>query len=80
MRGAPAPAHSLGCAIVAHWSGEASGAMLVSLADVDDETRTPPETRSFAPMPMTPLGYPAIVVASVDDPYVTEERSRAGRL
>ncbi|MBA2504922.1 MAG: alpha/beta hydrolase [Thermoleophilaceae bacterium] len=70
-------AHSLGCAVVAHWGGVASGALLVSPADVDDEAHTPPETRSFAPMPMKPLGYPAIVVASKDDPFVTEERARA---
>jgi len=70
-------AHSLGCALVAHWGGEASGALLVSPADVDDEARTPPETRSFAPMPMKPLGYPAAVLASTNDPYVAEDRAVA---
>nr|MBA3301290.1 alpha/beta hydrolase [Thermoleophilaceae bacterium] len=63
--------------VVAHWGGVARGALLVSPADVDDEARTPPDTRSFQPMPMKPLGYPAIVVASTNDEFVTEERARA---
>ena len=53
-------AHSLGCALVAHLASRPiaariAAALLVAPADVDSPDRTPPETRSFAPMPMEPL-------------------------
>jgi uncharacterized protein len=82
---APGPvvlvAHSLGCALVAHLASRPSAqriaaALLVAPADVDSPERTPPETRSFAPMPTTPLPFPSTVVASEDDPYVTLARAR----
>ena len=48
-------AHSLSCALVAHWSVQQNhaiaGAMLVAPADVDSDAHTPPETRAFRPMP-----------------------------
>ena len=75
-------AHSLGCALVAHLASRPSAeriaaALLVAPADVDSPERTPSETRSFAPMPSAPLPFPATVVASEDDPYVTLARARA---
>jgi predicted alpha/beta hydrolase family esterase len=75
-------AHSLGCALVAHLAtrpiaARVVAALLVAPADVDSPERTPPETRSFAPMPMAPLPFPATVVASDDDPYVTMARGQA---
>ena len=75
-------AHSLGCALVAHLASRPiaariAAALLVAPADVDSAERTPPETRSFAPMPMAPLPFPATVVASQDDPYVTLARAQA---
>jgi predicted alpha/beta hydrolase family esterase len=75
-------AHSLGCALVAHLASRPSAqriaaALLVAPADVDSPERTPPETRSFAPMPTLALPFPATVVASEDDPYVTLTRARA---
>jgi predicted alpha/beta hydrolase family esterase len=75
-------AHSLGCALVAHLAtrpiaARVVAALLVAPADVDSPERTPPETRSFAPMPMAPLPFPATVVASDDDPYVTLARGQA---
>ena len=75
-------AHSLGCALVAHLASRPSAAriaaaLLVAPADVDSPDRTPPETRSFAPMPLVPLPFPATVVASDDDPYVTLARAQA---
>jgi predicted alpha/beta hydrolase family esterase len=82
---APGPAlvvaHSLGCALVAHWAaagatGPVAGALLVAPADVDARDRTPPETRCFAPMPLAPLPFAATVVASRDDPFVALERAR----
>src|SRR4051812_44066434 len=64
-------AHSLACALVAHrarrGAGAIRGALLVAPADVDTPERTPPETRSFAPMPLQPLPFPALVVASQND-------------
>ncbi len=74
-------AHSLGCALVAHLAlrpiaARIVAALLVAPADVDSPARTPAETRSFAPMPMTPLPFPATVVASGDDPYVSLARAR----
>jgi uncharacterized protein len=74
-------AHSLGCALVAHAAARLSAAtvaaaLLVAPADVDSPAHTPPETRDFAPLPLRPLPFPANVVASRDDPYVTLARAR----
>jgi predicted alpha/beta hydrolase family esterase len=77
-------AHSLACALVAHAvprfpaliAGAVRGALLVSPADVDSPAHTPPETRGFAPMPRSRLPFPATVIASSDDPYVTLTRAR----
>jgi predicted alpha/beta hydrolase family esterase len=73
-------AHSLGCALVAHaakrgLAGKVAGALLVAPADVDDAEHTPEVTRSFAPLPAKPLGFPATVVASRDDPFMAFERA-----
>lgn len=75
-------AHSLGCALVAQWAtsrpaGHVKGALLVAPADVDSEMHTPDEVRSFAPMPMSALPFPTIVVASRTDPYVRFVRAEA---
>lgn len=80
----PAPpvlvAHSLACALVAHWAASAArplrGALLVAPADVDSETHTPPEVRGFAPMPLVPIPAPCIVAASSNDPFVDPARAR----
>jgi len=74
-------AHSLACALVAHWAAAAgtdrvAAALLVAPADVDSAAHTPPETRSFAPMPLTALPFASLVVASATDPYVALERAR----
>ena len=74
-------AHSLGCALVAHWWSRGTperilGALLVAPADVESPEHTPPETRPFAPLPLSPLPFPATVVASRNDPYVPLERAR----
>jgi uncharacterized protein len=75
-------AHSLGCALLAHAARRSPAlpvraALLVAPADVDSPAHMPPETRSFAPMPLARLPFPATVIASRDDPYVTLERARA---
>ena len=66
---------------VAHWArrrprGALIGALLVAPADVDSELHTPPEVRGFAPLPLEPLPFPAIVVASRTDPYVAFSRAQ----
>ncbi len=72
-------AHSLACALVAHWAARHErpihGALLVSPSDVDSPAHTPPEVRSFSPMPLRQLPWPSIVVASADDPFVDPARA-----
>lgn len=74
-------AHSLGCATVAHWARNArssmKAAMLVAPADVDSDAHVPPPARRFAPMPMSALPFPSMVVASTNDPYADIARSEA---
>jgi predicted alpha/beta hydrolase family esterase len=74
-------AHSLACALVAHWAARASapvkGALLVAPADVDSPLHTPDEVRSFSPIPLARLPFPSIVVAGSDDPFVTPARAAA---
>jgi predicted alpha/beta hydrolase family esterase len=75
-------AHSLGCALVAHaaarpLAARVRAAFLVAPADVDRPLCTPVETRVFAPLPQSPLPFPATVVASANDPYVSLARARA---
>jgi uncharacterized protein len=73
-------AHSLGSVLVAHWARHASpqkvlGALLVAPADVDSPQHTPACARGFAPIPLTPLPFPSMVVASRNDPYADFERA-----
>lgn len=80
-KGAPIlVAHSLGCLLAVHWAGSRSplkvaGAFLVAPSDVEAPSY-PAELNGWAPMPMQPLPFPSLVVASSDDPYVTLERAR----
>lgn len=76
-------AHSLGCLAVAWWAAltepseqaHVVSALLVAPPDVEDAGAKPVVQR-FAPAPRTTFRFPAIVVASSDDPYATIERSR----
>lgn len=72
-------AHSLGVALVNHWAGHApgrvKGALLVAPADVDSKDH-PPEAQRFGPMPLAPLPFPSIVVASENDPFMSSGRAR----
>ncbi|HIJ37265.1 MAG TPA: serine hydrolase family protein [Rhodospirillaceae bacterium] len=81
---APSPvlliAHSLSCVLVAHWArsgatGRIAAAMLVAPTDVEAKSSAPPECWDFAPMPLDPLPFPTLVVASRDDSYVSLERA-----
>jgi uncharacterized protein len=74
--------HSLGCALIAHLAWRRpdlaiGGALLVAPADVDGDDRIPREVKDFAPMPLARLPFPAIVVASTNDPYMGLDRARA---
>lgn len=73
-------AHSLGCALVAHWSqaktgSRVAGAFLVAPSDVDAPSY-PEGTHGFKPMPLAPLPFRSLVVASSNDEYVTIDRAR----
>ena len=74
-------AHSLACALVAHWAmrpgARAAGAFLVAPADVDTPAHTAEEVRNFSPIPLAPLPFPSIVATSTDDPFVTPARAAA---
>ena len=55
--------------------GRVAAAFLVAPSDIESDAHTPPPTRDFAPMPLEPFPVPSLVVASVDDPYVTVARA-----
>jgi uncharacterized protein len=72
-------AHSLGCLTLAHWVASGArhhvrAAMLAAPADV--ETHDEPVLRSFAPIPRTPFPFPAVVVASRTDYWMTPQRAQ----
>jgi len=70
--------HSLAVATIVKWADAASaadlakvaGALLVSPTNVEDPDPSFDTVRPFAPMPMRPLPFPALVLASHDDPRV----------
>ena len=76
-------AHSLGCCTVAHLARDATptelakvrGALLVAPSDVEAPSY-PSGTVGFAPMPLDRLPFPAIVIGSSNDEYVSEPRAR----
>lgn len=77
-------AHSLGCIAIAHWvlasasarilRSRVRGALLVAPADVERVQAAAP-LRDFAPIPRLRLPFPALVVASSNDPYCSLERA-----
>lgn len=82
-------AHSLGVIAVAHAAAKldrdkVAGAFLVAPPDVDN-SRSWPENQGhtwpadsfgFAPVPLRPLGFPALVLAASDDPFCSQERAK----
>jgi predicted alpha/beta hydrolase family esterase len=76
-------AHSSACALLAHWAarareedrGRVRGALLVAPSDPDGPNY-PAGPVEFSPMPMQPLPFASIVVASTDDQYLTMARAR----
>jgi uncharacterized protein len=80
MPGAMLVGHSLGCVLIAdlaRWRPDLriGGALLVAPADVDRADWAAPQVREFAPMPQARLPFRAVVVASMNDPYMSIERA-----
>ena len=81
----PAPvllaAHSLGCILVAAWAehsantDKVAGALLVAPPDTE-QADWPVFMKSWSRMPTARLPFPAIVVASQDDPYCRFQRAQ----
>jgi predicted alpha/beta hydrolase family esterase len=74
-------AHSLGTSLIMHWAGAAdttriAGAFMVAPSDRGPADIWPEAAQSgFAPMVLTPLPFPAMVLASRNDPYVAFDRA-----
>lgn len=75
--------HSTGCLLVAFWAAQAAltapsllarvrGALLVAPSDPEGP-HYPAGPRGFTPVPLAPLPFASIVVASTNDEYVTVE-------
>ncbi|WP_310584963.1 alpha/beta hydrolase [Deinococcus sp.] len=75
--------HSSGVLTIVHWARlyggheRVKGALLVGPTDPEamQTVSLYPVLGSMAPLPMQELAFPALVVASEDDPYVTFERA-----
>ncbi len=52
-----------------------SAALLVAPADIEQPDSNP-DLRNFAPIPLAPLPFPSLVVASDNDPYCEVARAR----
>jgi predicted alpha/beta hydrolase family esterase len=79
--GAVLVGHSLGCVLIAHLARRRpqlpiGGALLVAPADVDLSERLPACVNDFTPTPLVQLPYPAMTVASGNDPYMNMSRAR----
>jgi uncharacterized protein len=75
-------AHSLGTSLIMHWSFGAetsriAGAFMVAPSDRGPADIWPDAAQSgFAPMVLKPLPFPAMVLASRNDPYVAFDRAQ----
>jgi len=77
--------HSAGVLTIVHWArlyaghGRVRGALLVSPTDPEqaDMADLAPAVFGLAPVPLASLPFPALVVASENDPYVSFERAQA---
>lgn len=73
-------AHSCGVTAVAHWAKryapEIAGAFLVAPPD-PERVDLEQAVRDFGPVPLDPLPFPAMVVASEDDATCDVEKARA---
>lgn len=77
--------HSCGVLNIVHWArlsgghARVKGALLVGPTDADMTATYAqyPGVRGMAPTPLEPLPFPALVVASENDPFATFERAQA---
>jgi uncharacterized protein len=75
-------AHSLGTSLIMHWArtrdcGRIAGAFMVAPSDRGPADVWPDAPQSgFAPMLLEPFPFPAMVLASRNDPYVAFDRAR----
>lgn len=73
-------AHSLGCSLVAHWAAQTRqvvrAALLVAPPDLAG-LAAQLDLQGFAPVPLTALPFPSLLLASEDDPYADIAFSRA---
>ena len=77
--------HSCGVLTIVHWArlygghDRVRGALLVSPTDPEqaDMAQLAPAVCALAPLPLSPLPFPALVVASENDPYVAAGRAEA---
>ncbi|SMD14687.1 alpha/beta hydrolase [Rhizobium sp. RU36D] len=72
-------AHSLGCLLTANLArsplaGQVKGALLVAPCDLETTEALHPCVLNFGEMSLDPLPFPSLVVASLDDPYMTFRR------
>jgi uncharacterized protein len=67
-------AHSLACLLVAHWAHRSAlvpkGAFLVAVPDPQSAS-FPAKARGFVSVPMTPLAFRSLVVASANDSFAS---------
>jgi len=73
--------HSLGATLVAQLSAhhpelDVGGALLVAPADPERRRSKIPGIATFGPLPIDPLNFPAILVASQTDPFMAQDRAR----
>jgi len=71
-------AHSMGCHTIAHWARNSNlkiaGALLVAPPDVE-RLEKKGIVSGFLPLPINPLPFPSVVVASTDDHYASIDYS-----
>lgn len=72
-------AHSLACLLVAHWrrasGARIAGAFLVAVPDPEG-TSFPEDAAEFVEPPTAPFDFPALILASSNDPYGTLDHAR----
>lgn len=72
-------AHSLACLLVAHWAARTArsvaGAFLVAVPDPQGPV-FPAEAAEFRSVPVRPLTFAALIVASTDDPFGGVDHAR----
>lgn len=79
--GATLVGHSLGAILIAHLAARLpdlpiAGALLVAPADVEESRKSLALIRGFGPLPLAPIPYRSILVASRNDVYMRFERAK----